>query len=75
MSCVYCHDLDRSHAINDETKKKGPSDASSAESASWKAIAALREQEPSVEIETRWCPDPQERDRGWVGQGGRQRAG
>jgi len=21
--CVYCHDLDRSHAINDETKKKG----------------------------------------------------
>jgi len=20
--CVYCHDLDRSHAINDETKKK-----------------------------------------------------
>ena len=19
--CVYCHDLDRSHAINDETKK------------------------------------------------------
>ena len=20
--CVYCHDLNRSHAINDETKKK-----------------------------------------------------
>ena len=42
-----------------------------------KAIAALHEREPSVEIEIRWCPahkGPRERGRGRMGQADRQRA-